>query len=190
MELLWQTERRRDNSSGAVYNARMPADDEILDLRTPGLAALLAWLVPGLGHWYQRRRGKAILFFLCVYSLFFFGYQQGNWQIVYFRWDQEEWRWAYLAQAGVGLAALPAMIQRPDWREWLPLRWQKVQLPPTAIEVDDLHREYGKRLDIAVAYTIIAGLLNLLTVYDALAGPALYAEERRHLQKTAVLEAT
>jgi hypothetical protein len=29
-----------------------------IDLRDPWLAAFLAWLVPGLGHMYQRRWGK------------------------------------------------------------------------------------------------------------------------------------
>lgn len=47
--------------------------DETIDLKEPGLAAFLAWLVPGLGHWYQGRTAKAILYFVCIMGLFGYG---------------------------------------------------------------------------------------------------------------------
>lgn len=151
---------------------------EKLDLRNPPLAALLAWMVPGLGHWYQGRVGKAVLYFVCIMGLFLIGCRQGQWRVVYFRWDEDEWRWSYLAQIGVGLAALPALLHKAEWIAWMPERLQRFQAPPSDQELDKLHRTFGVRMDVAVIYTVIAGLLNILVVFDALSGPALYEPER------------
>ena len=145
------------------------------------MAALLAWLVPGLGHCYQGRIGKGILFFLCVMGLFLFGAQQGSWKIIYFRWDDKEWRWPYLAQVATGTIALPALLHKPEWRQWLPEPLARFEAPPDEAVLDDLHRTLGKRIDIALVYTMVAGLLNVLVIYDALAGPALYEEEQKML---------
>ena len=37
-----------------------------VELKDPMIAALLAWLIPGMGHFYQGRFAKAILFFVCI----------------------------------------------------------------------------------------------------------------------------
>lgn len=138
-----------------------------IELRNPILAAILAWMVPGLGHVYQGRIGKAFLFFFCVMGLFLLGTHLGSNRVVYYRWDRKEWSWPYLAQAGVGIAAVPAFFRTMD-----PAKWD--------VELDDLHRA-GKIVDIARIFTMIAGLLNLLVIYDAFAGPALYDEEEKLL---------
>ena len=52
--------------------------DPPIDLKNPVLAAVLAWLVPGLGHWYQGRRAKSVLFFVCIVGLFFYGVYLGG----------------------------------------------------------------------------------------------------------------
>jgi hypothetical protein len=39
----------------------------------------------------------------------------GEGGVVFFRWDKEEQRWAYICQIGVGLPALPALVQ--SWRQ-------------------------------------------------------------------------
>ena len=77
---------------------------------------LLAWLVPGLGHLYQGRTGKGILYGVCILSLFIFGLYLGNWSIVYWRWqnpvaNSETFCFPYLFQFWTGLTALPALIQ-------------------------------------------------------------------------------
>lgn len=160
----------------------MPSHDR-LELRSPGLSAFLGWLIPGLGHWYQGRRGKAVLYFFCIMGLFIYGMKLGAWQNVYFRWDAQEYRFVYIAQAGVGLAALPAVISNADLRSILPASISWFEAPPPEDKMDELHRQFGKRMDIAVVYTVIAGLLNLLAIYDAAAGPALFDQERRLLGK-------
>lgn len=161
--------------------ATTPKNDELtIDLHNPVLAAGLAWLVPGLGHFYQGRVGKALLFFVCIYGVFFFGLAQGGWRNVYFRKDAEEHRWAFYAQLGVGAAALPGIIEAPGLRQLLPPSWRDYGKIPTEQELNDQHL-VGKRTDIALIYTIIAGLLNLLAVLDAYGGPALFDEERKYL---------
>ncbi|MGL4460624.1 MAG: DUF6677 family protein, partial [Planctomycetia bacterium] len=80
-------------------------------LRNPPLAALLAFLVPGWGHFFQGRRLKGAIFFVFILGLFYWGMWLGSGRVVYFRWDESEKRWAYLAQAGAGLSALPAMVR-------------------------------------------------------------------------------
>jgi len=195
----------------------MPAPPVKLDLRNPGVAAFLAWLVPGLGHLYQGRMAKAALFFVTICGLFFYGSWLGSWRVVYLRWDNEEWRFSYLAQFAVGLPALPATFDaldarptfarlfpklakyesKPLSRRELELLCERVQVHPagttedlerrladkgvhyvvTLDEVDSLHRKYGVTMHIAAIYTLIAGLLNVLVIYDAAAGPAHYQED-------------
>lgn len=152
-----------------------------LRLKNPPLAALLAWLVPGLGHLYQGRYAKGILFAVCIHGLFWTGFAQGSWKVVWLRWEPQEYSWSYLAQFGMGLAALPALANDPSQRDWLPEPFKSFELPPSEEELDELHLKIGKKMDIAIIYTIIAGLLNYFVIYDALAGPALRQEEEREL---------
>jgi hypothetical protein len=50
---------------------------------------------------------------------------------------------------------------------------------PDPIAVNALHNAGDKRLELAWVYTVIAGVLNILVIYDAVAGPAfgLVAQE-------------
>src|SRR5438105_2309769 len=83
-----------------------------LDLRDPTTAVILAFLVPGLGHLYQRRIFKGVLYAVCILGTFFTGLRIGHGQVVYFHWKQPENRtYAYLCQFWVGLPALPALAQ-------------------------------------------------------------------------------
>lgn len=44
--------------------------------------------------------------------------------------------------------------------------------------LDDLHRRLHRYFDVGTAYTMIAGLLNVLAIYDACCGPVI-AENRK-----------
>lgn len=143
-----------------------------VELRNPYLAATLAWLIPGLGHLYQRRVAKAVLYFVCVMGLFVAGLVMSDGRAVYFRWDKAEWRYQYLAQIGAGLVATPplARLSRPPVAA--PSIIGRLFVAPSEEELDEAHRDLGSQMDMAIVYTMIAGLLNFLVVYDALAGPA------------------
>ncbi|HID21513.1 MAG TPA: hypothetical protein EYP14_03830 [Planctomycetaceae bacterium] len=90
----------------------MPTDR--VDLRNRYLAAALAFLLPGLGHFYQRRWFKGTIYSVCILTTFFWGMHLGRWQIVYFRWERGNKTVGYLSQVFVGLPALPALVQ--SWR--------------------------------------------------------------------------
>jgi hypothetical protein len=146
-------------------------------LRNPYRAAFLAWLVPGLGHYYQGRVGKAILYAVCILGLYFAGFVLGHGKIVYWRWVSpfatDRFCIYYLGQFFVGLAALPALIQAtvqsiaPD--AW-PLFWGFMADPPQNV-LNSLP-SFGKVVEIGTIYTTVAGLLNILAIYDAFEGPA------------------
>src|SRR5690348_14943694 len=83
-----------------------------VDLKDPLVAAILAFLIPGLGHFYQRRIFKGLLYFICICGAFFGGMRIGHGQVVYFQWRQSDNRtYAYLCQFWAGLPALPALAQ-------------------------------------------------------------------------------
>lgn len=159
-----------------------------INLKNPYLAAFLAWLVPGLGHLYQGRWGKGILLAVCINGLFWSGMVMGSWGVVWLRWDDQEKSYGYLAQIGVGLAALPALITDEEFRSRLPEPLKSFEVAPRKNNVrdeqvlNDIHVERGKLMEVAFIYTVIAGLLNYFAIYDALAGPAMRDEEEREIR--------
>ncbi|MGQ0636299.1 MAG: DUF6677 family protein [Planctomycetaceae bacterium] len=271
-------------------------------LKDPVFSAVLAFLIPGLGHFYQRRLFKGLLYSVCILGTFFTGMQIGHGQVVYFNWHSPENRtYAYLCQFWAGLPAVPALAQshfrspqafapnyvpshfeasfegtltdedgtvgslkgrldlqpqQPDQpRNWSgkfqgawstprgevtiegqitsgdlepqvaasPRRrlsgrfegnvvgqartalrgalagamrrplWDYYQAPlqdshandaaGDQSELDAAHRKLGSRFELGVVYTMIAGLLNILAIYDALEGPAYEDEEEDEPKK-------
>jgi hypothetical protein len=182
-----------------------------IDLKDPRLAAFLAWLIPGAGHIYQGRTGKGILFFVCIVGTFLYGLYIGNGRVVYastadmigrppfFISRPFLDRWQYICQVGVGLPALPALVQRERMREHkAPLFGDNFMRPPydfnypppdrdkffTSEDMTDPNRrvvhpdelskwnyDYGEYFDIGTVFTVIAGLLNVLVIFDAYGGP-------------------
>ncbi len=88
-----------------------PDDDSMIDLKNPAVAAILSWLVPGLGQMYQGRRSKGILFMSAILGTFLVGLGCGGGKVVYASWKPGEARWAYVCQLGAGVISLPAAIQ-------------------------------------------------------------------------------
>lgn len=147
-------------------------DDMEVDLRNRYLAAFLAWLIPGAGHFYQRRYVKSVIFFVAVLSAFEIGMVVAGHRCVYASWNNTERRWQYVLQAGVGLPALPAAVHI-----YMPGRGGKPAIggfmapPKNAEELAAWNAETASGFDMGTLYTMIAGLLNVLAVFDAFAGP-------------------
>jgi len=165
-----------------------------VELKDPWLAALLAWLIPGLGHLYQGRTGKGILFLICILGTFLYGFYLGDGRVVYASTPSLFTRWQYFCQLGVGLSALPAIIQRGHVKKD-PLAEDTIQdlmRPPTpprsrvqpfvsvdgsgneVVHPDELakwHHDLADRFELGTVFTVIAGLLNVLAIYDAYGGP-------------------
>ena len=155
-------------------------------LRNPWLAALIAWLWPGAGHLYQRRYAKGILFMVCVLSTYFFGFALGQGRVVYASFEKPNFTYSYLCQVGVGLPALPALLQKrrleADPQTFLPNSLEgamdmEMMMPPGPVyeQSEDVlarwHKELRGFFELATLYTMVAGLLNMLVIYDAFAGP-------------------
>jgi hypothetical protein len=157
-----------------------PEETIDVDLRRPGVAALLAWLWPGAGHLYQRRYAKGMLFMVCILTTYLFGLTLGKGHVVYASWAKNDRRWQYLCQLGVGLPALPALLQNRIVREggeplfggWMAPPSQPVD-PDNEDELARWHEQLADRFDLGTLYTMIAGLLNVLAICDAYAGPFL-----------------
>jgi len=163
---------------------RPPAAAESLEieLRDPSLAALLAWLLPGAGHFYQRRYPKAILFAVCILGTYFFGLALGEGKVVYAAWNRVDRRWQYPLQLGVGLPAAPALVQNMLVRRgrepilggfMAPPREYEDENRQRRSELSDWHRDLNVRFELGTLYTMIAGLLNILAIWDAYAGPVI-----------------
>ena len=139
----------------------------------------------GAGHFYQGRTGKGWLYMTCILSLYFFGFLMGEGKIVYWRWvnpfnNPEQFSLYYIGQFFVGLPALPAFIQ--GTLTYFGLDLSKFggiagfMAPPHPNVLNGLHPRLSKLVEVGTIYTTIAGLLNVLAIYDAFEGPA-YADD-------------
>jgi hypothetical protein len=170
-----------------------PQEPTELKLKDPGLAAFLAWLLPGLGHFYQGRFAKGMLFFVCIMGTFTYGLYLGSGpevgfaRVVYWSWQPEDKRLYYFCQVGVGLPALPALVQSfrvkngndPFGTFMAPPQIKGSNLPdPHRKTLSELYRRLGRFFELGTIYTSIAGLLNILAIFDAFAGPVAPDEKK------------
>ncbi len=93
--------------------------------KNPHVAAVLTYLVPGAGQIYQGRIFKGVLYLVCILSTLLCGLALSEWKAVYWRWEPGEKNIAFFAQGGIGLIALPALIQsrryhHPDNQQAVP----------------------------------------------------------------------
>lgn len=159
------------------------AGDQIqVQLRQPGWAALWAWLWPGAGHFYQGRYAKGTLFMVCILTTYFFGLAIGGGHVVYASWTEGDKRWQYFCQLGVGIPAFPAILQARRANSGDDSLFGGLMAPPQGPVLlnaeDELarwHHDYHFFFELGTLYTMIAGLLNVLAVYDAWGGPVMMA---------------
>jgi hypothetical protein len=260
--------------------------DPRIPLKNPLVAGVLAFLVPGAGHFYQGRYFKALVYFVCITGLFLAGMRMSDWKALYLNKSSPDHNTSgrhtllrFAAQFGVGLPSLWALVQRGrfydqnlnlDWTPEGPRSFEyqgeidyyegeedvpvagRVELEPFAddfgamrgrflgidasgkeldlelggrVEIDhpvgasgrrlkaqvlaangtpegrlkgvvprpfwnrfaaplqiseerELHARLGKFHELAMVFTWVAGLLNLLAIWDAVEGPAYgYGDE-------------
>jgi len=151
---------------------------EQVDLKNPLLAAGLALLLPGLGHLYQQRYAKAVLFMVCILPMYFFGWSIGGGKVVYAQWRPNapilEQRWHYVCQFWTGVPAWPALVQtmfnQPFGDEFM-VAPELSDRFGGGNEESDWHAQYHGYYELGTVYTMIAGILNLLVIFDAVGGP-------------------
>jgi hypothetical protein len=162
------------------------------------LAGMLSYLVPGLGHIVQGRTGKGFLFMGILLGMFFLGQAMGDWNNVYLPVLEKPetnpiakpltsvWnRWHFAGQFWIGVAAWPAIWQFYEMP--MPAKeqnefWHNFQRAPRDFQDEHRINEYltnsDKSPDLGWVYTVVAGMLNILVIYDAAMGPAFLAAPR------------
>ncbi|MCA8998644.1 MAG: hypothetical protein KDA80_16710 [Planctomycetaceae bacterium] len=277
--------------------------DPRIQLKNPILAGVLAWLLPGAGHFYQQRYFKAGVYFVCILGLFLTGMAMAEWKAVQpppkAGPGKTKLKMAkYGAQLAVGLPAMYGLIQRERYSSkdnqlvqqidetivapfegrtqfhdddgvyegdlageitlkpvdlefggqaisgqfegtlndepitlqlstnveldrpieaddrrsiWAGLVREKngqqiqmghlqgsiprgfldwFQVPVDDQEEQELHRRLGKKHEVAMVFTWIAGLLNILAIWDAVEGPAFgYGDEHKNEDEAAAEDA-
>ncbi len=115
------------------------------------VAALLAWMVPGLGHWWIGERGRGVILFAVIAGTFWGGVAIAGIRSTVQPRENGAWIAAQLCAGPQALAALHMsnrMKERPD---------------------EELHKAMWPAATIGVVYAGVAGLLNLLVIVDVLA---------------------
>jgi hypothetical protein len=128
--------------------------------KNPELAAVLAWAIPGAGHFYAghpAKGGGALVFLLglFVWGLFLSGGEAVSLD------NTVGHPYAFLAQAGAGSPTAVGLIYS-----------HRVLKRPVRAE-DRAGPEYSRGhpdRDTGLLFTMIAGLLNLLLIHDCLCG--------------------
>ncbi|MFO0011499.1 MAG: DUF6677 family protein [Planctomycetota bacterium] len=176
----------------AAPSHQIVVDDCVVDLKNRYVAMALAILFPAAGHYYQGRKNKAYLFAACILGLFVMGMVIGRGRVVYASFSADDFRIQYPAQVLVGLPAAPSLVQawignRDPQRKFL-----NGFMAPPPIDVNARnnrealsrwHLESSAGFELGTLYTAVAGLLNLLVILDAFAGPIpMPQSNQRHKQ--------
>ena len=116
------------------------------------IAGVLAWALPGLGHWYIGERGRGVIFMAVIALTFWSGVAIGGVKNTVNPNDRSLW---FLGQVCAGVHPLAALL----WG-------RQIEIPPDANQADWI--AFGQAEDISVIYTAIAGMLNILIILDVL----------------------
>jgi len=116
-------------------------DADVREKNDPFTTVVLGLLIPGGGHLYGGRFGKALFFFTLVVGTFLAGLILSDFHAVSLK-HQPYW---FLGQAFNGLPAFASVFLSPDWK---------------SIRI-------GTGLEAGTLYTTVAGLLNILVILDA-----------------------
>lgn len=115
---------------GDIANQEKTALNGRVNLGRFRIATLLAWLIPGCGHFYQGRTLKAGIYFVGIMSLFVTGMALGDWQPVYASTTasgqledgtEQSLSISFAPQACMGVSIAPAIVQY--------LRYEKTEGP-------------------------------------------------------------
>ena len=85
----------------------------------------------------------------------------------------------YLGQFWVGVVAWPAVIQYFSYdknKDAHPILGQ-FERSPSDEALNAVHTHGDKTMDLGWVYTVIAGVLNIMVIYDAVAGPMFLARK-------------
>ncbi len=111
----------------------------------------LAWLVPGLGHWWIGEKHRGVIFFIVITATFWTGVAVGGVRSTVTPRDNGLW---IAAQICAGPQALGVLAYSNTLA--------------TNADLSQQYKAPWPAADIGVVYAGVAGLLNLLVILDAL----------------------
>ncbi|MBN1846941.1 MAG: hypothetical protein JW810_14740 [Sedimentisphaerales bacterium] len=115
---------------------------------------LLAWLIPGAGHWLLGQRQRAAVIFVTISTTFLLGLALGSIEMI----DPQNAKAWFCAQILCGFwTVLVTLLQNHS------------------ITINDM---FGRGVNIGQVYAGVAGLLNLLCILDALYRAQVSVTER------------
>jgi len=161
--------------------------------RSSSVAGLLAWILPGLGHWYLGHRARAITIMVAIAVTFWCGVAIGGVKSTVDPSENRLWFLAQICAGGHTIAAAvwsgrldPVVYRCPKCDGDLSNRPREGSICPgcreeiSSVEAATRTRmAYWPQVDIAIVYTGIAGLLNVLVILDAIARAELEPVEAR-----------
>jgi hypothetical protein len=115
-------------------------------------AGILAWLLPGAGHFFLGQRGIAAVFFVAITFAYGTGLAIGG---VKNSVNPRANRWLFLAELGIGSYTSVGYVVSNSLPDYGPK-----ELSP--------YVSFYPESDVAQIYLAIGGLLNLLAILDAL----------------------
>lgn len=118
------------------------------------IAGFLAWLVPGLGHFFLGLPTRGIIFLVTITVTFWSGVAIGGVCSTVDPHERTLWFFAQLGTAGNTMAAY-GLNRRAVARQ--------------AAAGENIFVRYWASSEVGVHYTGVAGLLNLLVIFDAIA---------------------
>jgi hypothetical protein len=124
--------------------------------KDPGKALLLAWLIPGAGHWYAAQRGRAVLYAVTVIGTFLAGLWMGGLATV----SVTGQKWAFLLQLFDGPLAILSGIasHAAEAARQAALAVGHTAVPPLS----------PTRLsDLGLTFTLVSAAFNVLVIADA-----------------------
>ena len=150
------------NPSPEKASAARPAKKAAPDAVRSIQAAMLAWILPGAGHFYLGHRGLASVFFIAISFPFWTGVALGG---VKDSVNPRANKWLFLAEMCAGGYTTVCFIASNQIVSKIAALPSKAERDQAAVA----YTSYYPESDVAQIYLATAGLLNLLAVLDALA---------------------
>lgn len=115
-------------------------------------AGILAWILPGAGHFFLGQRGMAAIFFVAISVPFWTGIAVGG---VKDQIDPRGNRWLFAAAIGIGGYTTACTLVRNT-------------IPSAPPDSPSPYVSYFPESEVAQIYIAVAGLLNVMAILDAI----------------------